>query len=78
MARKGCLSLRGLDSELRQVGGAKVAGSRLSEKMADPRICRGRLKVGEPSGIKIRCLRNKREKHFLWQLLKNLNERAFK
>ena len=53
-----------------------MAGSRVSTVTVDLRIWRGRLKVGEPSGIG--CLRNQRGKNFLWQLLKNLNECAFK
>lgn len=75
-AGKTCPIPRGLTWNIRRVGGTGVAGSRLSAVTVDQRIWRGRLKVGEPSGVG--CLRNQRGKHFLWQLLKNLNECAFK
>lgn len=75
-AGKTCPIPRGLTWNIRRVGGTGVAGSRLRAVTVDQRIWRGRLKVGEPSGVG--CLRNQRGKHFLWQLLKNLNECAFK
>lgn len=75
---KACPSPRGLTWTIRQVGGAKVVGSRLSLMMEGLRTWRGRSKVEEPSGMKIGCPRSQREKHFLRQLLKNLSECTFK
>ena len=75
---KACPSPRGLTWNIRQGGGTEVAGSRLSLMMEGLRTWRERSKVEEPSGMKIGCPRNQREKHFLRQLLKNLSECTFK
>jgi len=74
--RKDLSDSRGTDLEYKESGwdwGGREQGKYSDGASED---LEGRLKVGEPSGIG--CLRNQRGKNFLWQLLKNLNECAFK
>lgn len=71
--RKDLSDFTGTDLEYKESG---WEGAGVSAVTVDLRIWKGRLKVGEPSGVG--CLRNQRGKHFLWPLLKNLNECAFK
>lgn len=72
-AGKACSCLRGAESEYK-VSGCGWVGM---EEWNDWGSCRGPLKVRESRGL-IRCFRNNREKHFLWQEWKKINECAFK